>query len=162
MRNIPSEEQINALFGRSKESDPAETGAFIKANHGTLFINRVEQLSEVAQNLVLRTLLPWEVLHTDSLAIDSLDVRLIVGTDHGLEDLYNNKNYSEELYFILNSMTLTIPPLKDRMEDLMNYFDKSIEKYNEEYNRFLTVTPEGRELDISPIRISKHLPSSVI
>ncbi len=59
--------------------------------------------------------------------------------------MYNKKSFSEELYFILNSLMLRIPPLKDRPEDLLNTFDEALTEYNNEYNRFLTVTPAARK-----------------
>ncbi len=145
MRNISVEDQQTALFGRSSENSSTESGAFLKANHGTLFINRVEMLTDLVQHLVLRTLLPWDILHTDALPIDSLDVRIIVASEQGLESKYNKKEFSEELYYILNSLMLRIPPLKDRPEDLLKTFDEAMTEYNNEYNRFLTVTEAGRK-----------------
>ena len=145
MRNISTDNQQNALFGRGSDNDYGESGAFLKANHGTLFINRVELLTSLVQNLVLRTLTPWEILHTDAMSIDSLDVRIIVCTENGLETIYNKREFSNELYYILNSLVLKIPPLKDRPEDLLNFFKESMSKYNTEYNRFLTVTETAKK-----------------
>ena len=145
LRSLRPEEQQAALFGRSNEGEGADSGAFLKANHGTLFINRAELMTRHVQNLVIRTQLPWEILHTDALPIDSLDVRIIVCTEHGLDTLFSEKKFEADLYYILSSLKLTIPPLKDRPEDLLRTFDAAIEEYNREYNRFLTVTDKGRK-----------------
>ncbi len=145
LRSIKPEDQQSALFGRSGDEEGTDNGAFLKANHGTLFINRAELMTKLVQNLVIRTQLPWEVIHTDALPIDSLDVRIIVCTEQGLESLFNKKVYEPELYYMLSSLQLHIPPLKDRPEDLLKAFDEAIDDYNRQYNRFLTVTDKGRK-----------------
>ncbi len=145
LRSINPTDQQAALFGRAGRDEVSETGAFIKANHGTLFINRIELMTSLVQNLTIRTQLSWELLHTDALPIDSLDVRIIACCEKGLESFYSKREFESELYYMLNSLKLTIPPLRERPEDLLKVFDEAVDNYNRQYNRFLTVTDKGRK-----------------
>lgn len=133
----PSEDRTEAL---------PLPGAMVRANHGTLFINRIEKLSLQAQHQLLRTLLPWTQMHTDARPIDSLDVRIIACAKQNLLPAVENDTFSEELYYHFSGLTLSIPPLESRLEDLKEAFRKRFATYTSRYNRPLQLTGEALRL----------------
>ncbi len=130
--------------GDPEEIPPAlPTGAMIRANHGTLFINRIEKLTLQAQHQLLRTLLPWTQIHTDARPIDSLNVRIIACAKQNLLPAVEADKFSEELYYHFSGLTLTIPALETRPEDLKALFRSYVSKFAKEYNRHLQLTEEA-------------------
>ena len=124
--------------------DGSETiGAMVRANHGTLFINRIEKLTLQAQHQLLRTLLPWTYMHTDARPLDTLDVRIIACAKHSLMPAVEEGAFSEELYYHFSGLSLEIPSLERRPEDLKRIFQTQIKKYASRYHRHLQLTEEG-------------------
>lgn len=136
MRGMDKEHQMEELF-RREAGDTVSTfgakGAMIKANHGTLFIKGIEHLT-------LRTMLSRAQMRTDAQPLDTLDVRIIGSSKINLKHLVEKGEFSEELYYMLQSLVLEIPSLNERPEDLKNCFDKELKIYKEKYNRPLSVT----------------------
>lgn len=127
------------------------TGAMVRANHGTLFINRIEKLTLQAQHQLLRTLLPWTQIHADARPITTLDVRIIACAKKNLLPSVEADTFSEELYYHFSGLTLSIPALESRPEDLKEVFRRRMEKYSTKYHRHLQVTEESLRL-ISGLR----------
>ena len=126
---------------------PGQTpGALIRANEGTLFINRIEKLTLQAQHQLLRLLLPWSYMHTDARPIDNLSVRIIACAKSSLLPAVEADTFSEALYYHFSGMTLTIPALETRPEDLKDVFQSSLEKYSSRYHRHMQLTEEGLRL----------------
>ena len=136
MRGMDKEHQMEELF-RREAGDTVSTfgakGAMIKANHGTLFIKGIE-------HQILRTMLSRAQMRTDAQPLDTLDVRIIGSSKINLKHLVEKGEFSEELYYMLQSLVLEIPSLNERPEDLRNCFDKELKIYKEKYNRPLSVT----------------------
>lgn len=147
MRGMDKEHQMEELF-RREAGDTVSTfgakGAMIKANHGTLFIKGIEHLT-------LRTMLSRAQMRTDAQPLDTLDVRIIGLSKINLKHLVEKGEFSEELYYMLQSLVLEIPSLNERPEDLRNCFDKELKIYKEKYNRPLSVT-EGAYKKLQELR----------
>ena len=147
MRGMDKEHQMEELF-RREAGDTVSTfgakGAMIKANHGTLFIKGIEHLT-------LRTMLSRAQMRTDAQPLDTLDVRIIGSSKINLKHLVEKGEFSEELYYMLQSLVLEIPSLNERPEDLRNCFDKELKIYKEKYNRPLSVT-EGAYKKLQELR----------
>ena len=79
-------------------------------------------------------------MRTDAQPLDTLDVRIIGSSKINLKHLVEKGEFSEELYYMLQSLVLEIPSLNERPEDLRNCFDKELKIYKEKYNRPLSVT----------------------
>ena len=143
MRGMDKEHQMEELF-RREAGDTVSTfgakGAMIKANHGTLFIKGIEHLTLRVQHQILRTMLSRAQMRTDAQPLDTLDVRIIGSSKINLKHLVEKGEFSEELYYMLQSLVLEIPSLNERPEDLRNCFDKELKIYKEKYNRPLSVT----------------------
>lgn len=125
---------------------PGIRGAMVRANHGTLFLNRIEKLTLQAQHQLLRTILPWSQMHTDARPVDSLDVRIIACAKHNLLPAVEEDTFSEELYYHFSGLTLSIPALENRPADLQDAFRSSVEKYTSRYSRHMSLTAEGLRL----------------
>lgn len=143
MRGMDKEHQMEELF-RREAGDTVSTfgakGAMIKANHGTLFIKGIEHLTLRVQHQILRTMLSRAQMRTDAQPLDTLNVRIIGSSKINLKHLVEKGEFSEELYYMLQSLVLEIPSLNERPEDLRNCFDKELKIYKEKYNRPLSVT----------------------
>lgn len=152
IRDLAPEEQIEALFYRkespaaSEENTTSELGALLRANKGTLFINRIEKLTLKAQHQLLRILLPYTYMHTDARPLDTLNVRIIACAKRNLLPAVEEEGFSEELYYHLSGMMLAIPPLETRPEDLQEAFRSCVNKYTSKYHRHMQLTAEALRL----------------
>lgn len=146
VHGMDREKQIEVLFQRNThnaESESGYSGAMLKANHGTLFIKGMECLTLYAQQQILRTMLSRSVMRTDAQPLDLLDVRIIGSSKINLKALVEKGEFSEELYYLLQGLSLEIPSLNERPEDLRSFFEQQIERYSEKYNRHLNITEGG-------------------
>lgn len=143
MRGMDKENQMEELFRRETADGQGTKGAMVKANHGTLFIKGAEHLTLRVQHQILRTMLSRTMMKTDAQPLDSLDVRIIASSKVDLKYLVRRGKFSEELYYMIQGLTLTIPSLNQRPEDLRAGFDREIKRYSELYNRRLSVTEGG-------------------
>lgn len=143
MRGMDKEHQMEELFRREpveSQRDMAGKGAMIKADHGTLFIKGMEHLTLRVQHQILRTMLSRAQMRTDAQPIDALDVRIIGSSKVDLKQMVQQGTFSEEFYYMLQGLTLKVPSLNQRVEDLQHYFDREIGRYSEMYNRHLKIT----------------------
>ena len=146
MRGMDKEHQMEELFRREpveSQRDMAGKGAMIKADHGTLFIKGMEHLTLRVQHQILRTMLSRAQMRTDAQPIDALDVRIIGSSKVDLKQMVQQGTFSEEFYYMLQGLTLKVPSLNQRVEDLQHYFDREIGRYSEMYNRHLKITDGG-------------------
>lgn len=146
VRDIDPDWQMDAFFGRGREGEASSQGAALKAGHGTLFINRIEKLSIQLQHQILRIMMPWSYMHTDAGPIDSLDVRIIASAKNDLTPAVTNDSFSEELFYRLSGLQLTILSYNRRPEDVLRIFKEDISRYCRQYNRRMKVSDEGLKL----------------
>ncbi|MFC4618468.1 sigma-54 interaction domain-containing protein [Camelliibacillus cellulosilyticus] len=121
---IPSELLESELFGyvegaftgARKQGKP---GYFELANHGTLFLDEIADMPLALQAKLLRVIQNLEVTRLGGIKPIKLDIRLITATHQNLEALIQQKRFREDLYYRLNVFPLTIPPLRERYEDIL-------------------------------------------
>jgi two-component system, NtrC family, nitrogen regulation response regulator NtrX len=113
---VPTRIEGNA-FSQLLLGDGNGTGLLTEAQGGVLFIEDVARLDGEAQALLLGVLESGR-LNPDSAASAQLDLRLMVGTTVALESLVRAGQFDETLYYQLNVVPLTIPPLRERQEDV--------------------------------------------
>ena len=143
MRGMDKENQMEELFRRETADGQGIKGAMVKANHGTLFIKGAEHLTLRVQHQILRTMLSRAMMRTDAQPLDSIDVRIIASSKVNLKQLVDRGDFSEELYYMIQGLTLDIPSLNQRPEDLRCHFEREVKRYSELYNRHLTITDGG-------------------
>jgi two-component system nitrogen regulation response regulator NtrX len=126
---IPEELIESELFGHVKGSFTGATenkvGKFEKADGGTLFLDEVADMSLRTQAKVLRVLEEQRLEPVGSNQTVSVDVRVIAATNKTLEDEIARGRFREDLFYRLNVIPFTLPPLRERIEDvpiLARYF----------------------------------------
>lgn len=145
---LEDEKQMEVLFGSRNGTygkNPQEKGAVVRANHGTLLIRDIEKLTIQAQCQLLRVILDGALNRTDALPMDNIDVRIIAAARKNLRYSVNKGQFQESLYYVLHGLTLEIPPLNRRSEDLQYYIDKYFKEFCRKYNKYLVITEGGYE-----------------
>lgn len=135
------------LFGHEKGAftgaDQRRIGRFEAANHGTLFLDEIGDLPVSTQGKLLRTLESKTVERIGSNQPIDLDLRLISATNKDLKHEIEDGLFREDLLYRINTLTLTIPPLRSRREDipdLIQYFLRHIEL--EQKKKIQSITPD--------------------
>jgi len=110
------------LFGHEKGAftgaDRRKEGRFIQANGGSLFLDEVSEMSPSMQVKLLQVLQEREIIRVGGETVVPVDVRLIVATNKNLSDLISKGLFREDLYYRLNVVSLEIPPLRERRQDI--------------------------------------------
>ena len=119
---IPEDLIESELFGHHRGAFAAATtdkeGKFLKANRGTLFLDEVGDMSLKTQAKVLRTLEEQRFTAVGSDEPVRVDVRVIASTNKDLEEEISRGNFREDLFYRLNVIPFSVPPLRERKEDI--------------------------------------------
>ncbi|WP_247653543.1 sigma-54 dependent transcriptional regulator [Flavobacterium sp. CS20] len=138
---IPDETAISELFGHEKGAftgaSQTKIGHFQYANNGTIFLDEIGNLSYDSQVILLRTIQERKIRRLGSNKDIDIDVRIIAATNENLEKNIENNNFRLDLFYRLNEFPITLPPLRERQEDLnifIDFFGKNAaEELNKEY-----------------------------
>ncbi|HEY6572086.1 MAG TPA: sigma-54 dependent transcriptional regulator, partial [Candidatus Eisenbacteria bacterium] len=132
---IPDELIESELFGHERGAftgaTQARRGRFEDAHGGTLFLDEVADLSQRAQTKLLRVLQESELTRVGGNRAIKVDVRVIAATNRGLAALVKEGRFREDLYYRLAVVPITVPPLRERSEDvalLVEHFASQIAK----------------------------------
>lgn len=121
------------LFGHEKGAftgaDRRREGRFKQADGGTIFLDEIGETSSRMQAKLLRVLQEKEIQRVGSDAVLQVDVRVVAATNRDLEEDVAAGRFREDLFYRLNVMPLTIPPLRDRQEDIPLLAQHFLEKY---------------------------------
>jgi DNA-binding NtrC family response regulator len=120
-----------AFTGASSRS----IGLFEASNSGTLFLDEVGDLPPMTQSKILRVLQDKEVRRLGSRESVKVDVRIITATNKDLEKEIANNKFREDLYYRLKVITIELPPLRERIEDIPELVTFFITKYNQEFGK---------------------------
>lgn len=119
-------------------------GDFEAANGGTLFLDEVDSLSPNMQAKLLRAIQEREIKKVGSTKTIPIDVRFIFATNKDLYQLVREGKFREDFYYRINVISLRLPPLRERMEDILPLVNSFLKKFNRELDRNITgVTPEA-------------------
>lgn len=132
---IPLTLMESELFGHEKGAftDAKETqpGTFERASGGTLFLDEIGELPIEAQVKLLRVLEEKRITRIGGKASLPVDVRIVAATNRNLEEEVRKGTFRLDLLYRLNVFTLTIPPLRERREDIPPLVDFFIARHNE-------------------------------
>ncbi|MBA3898000.1 MAG: phosphoenolpyruvate hydrolase family protein [Sphingomonadaceae bacterium] len=119
---IPAGLLESELFGHERGAftgaDRRRIGKFELANRGTLLLDEIADLSPAAQVALLRVLQQREVVRVGADRPIPVNVRVIAATNRSLAELVQEGKFRSDLYYRLNTVTLSIPPLRERLDDL--------------------------------------------
>ncbi len=151
--SIPSELLESELFGYVKGAftgaDKNKKGLFEEADGGTLFLDEIGELPVSMQVKLLRVLQENEVRPVGASAVKKIDVRILAATAKKLEEAVQNNSFREDLFYRLNVMSLHIPPLRNRSEDIPLLCRHFIDKFNRKL--------QCRVKEVSPTAMNKLL-----
>jgi DNA-binding NtrC family response regulator len=146
--SMPPDLLESTLFGHVKgaftSAIASKKGLFEVADRGTLFLDEIGNMSLDTQSKILRVLQDRKFMHLGGVQEIQVDVRIIAATNVDLHQLVREGKFREDLFYRLNVITIDLPPLRQRKEDiplLVNFF---LEQYAEENQRVVrSVGPEA-------------------
>ena len=135
---IPEGTIDSELFGHEKGSFTgaydSRKGYFEAANEGTIFLDEVGELPMASQARLLRVLENGEFIKVGSSKAQKTDVRIIAATNVNMLDAVKNGTFREDLYYRLNTISIQLPPLRERGDDIYLLFRKFAADFAEKYN----------------------------
>jgi transcriptional regulator with PAS, ATPase and Fis domain len=139
------------LFGHEKGSftgaHETRQGYFEKANGGTIFLDEIADTPKNIQVKLLRILESGEFFRVGSAEARKADVRIIAASNKDLIDSVSAGQFREDLYYRLNTITIRIPPLRERAEDILLIFRKFVQEFSVKYDSvFQGFSDEARQL----------------
>ncbi len=138
------------LFGHEKGAFTgafgSSRGAFRAAEGGIIFLDEIGELPLDLQPKLLRVLQRWEVTPVGSTEAHAIDVQVIAATNRDLESEVATGAFREDLLYRLNTIHLTVPPLRARKEDIPRFVEHFSAHFSREYGRQQWV-PDNRMLD---------------
>ena len=145
--SIPSALIESELFGAMKGAftgaDRDRIGVFEAANRGTVFLDEIGDIDLAFQVKLLRFLQEREIRAVGSSREKKVDVRVVVATNRDLQKMVEEGKFREDLWFRLNVVRVTLPPLRERRNDVPLLTQYFLNKYNERYNRSVRLTESG-------------------
>src|SRR5579871_4862215 len=146
--SMPPDLLESTLFGHVKgaftSAIASKKGLFEIADRGTLFLDEIGNMSMDTQSKILRVLQDRKFMHLGGVHEVQVDVRIIAATNVDLKQHVQEGKFREDLFYRLNVITLDLPPLRQRKEDIPLLVDFFLKKYSEENERPLRrVSPEA-------------------
>jgi DNA-binding NtrC family response regulator/predicted hydrocarbon binding protein len=136
---IPPELIESELFGVEKGAYTgavqSRLGRFERAHGGTLFLDELSELSPRAQAALLRALQEQQIERVGGQALRDVDVRVVAATHGDLARRVEEGSFRKDLFFRLNAFTLTVPPLRDRREDILPLAEYFLARCEHHYQR---------------------------
>lgn len=144
---IPDSLLESELFGYAPgsftgASKAGKAGIFEAADSGTLFLDEIGELPQHVQVKLLRVLESHQVTRVGATKPINIDVRIIAATNKNLLSLVRQGLFRMDLYYRINVMGVSLPPLRERPKDITALAEHFLAQYNSIYHRSLTFTPE--------------------
>jgi len=145
---LPSELLESELFGYEKGAFTGayrqKPGKFELANGGTIFLDEIVEISPALQAKLLQVLQDREFSRLGGKKDVRVDVRVLAATNKNIEEAVNSGGFREDLYYRLNVVNVTIPPLRDRKEEIPIFVEYFLDKFGKKYRK--TVKPLSEQI----------------
>ncbi len=148
---IPEGTIDSELFGHEKGAftgaNEARKGYFEVTDGGTIFLDEIAEMPLGTQARLLRVLENGEFIRVGSSKVQKTDVRVVAATNVNLLDRVQAGKFREDLYYRLNTVPITVPPLRDRGDDIYLLFRKFTADFSEKHRvKPISLTPEAVRL----------------
>lgn len=140
---LAAQEQREVLFGGLEERAKIQKGAWERAAYGTILIQEADKLSLEAQYLVYKAVHDRFLWCRGAMVKRSFPVRLIVTVSEELIPLVRTGRFREDLYFLLSSFKLELPPLRKTPQDIPQLVKVYLERFNSSYSRYVKISEDG-------------------
>ena len=158
---IPAELMESEFFGHERGAFTgavaAKPGHFEKAHGGTLFLDEVGEIPLTLQVKLLRALQEQTVLRVGGMRPVKVDVRIVAATLRDLEAMVTEKNFRQDLYYRLDVLSIKVPPLRDRLQDIPLLLARFIADLNRSEGRSV----EGLRPDATQLLLNHHWPGNI-
>ena len=125
----------------------AKKGLIEEADGGTLFLDEVSNITLSVQAKLLRFLQEHEFKRVGGTETIKIDVRVIAATNQELEPLIKEGKFREDLFYRLNVVSITLPPLRERKDDILLLANHFLQKFSEGYGKLIShISPEALEI----------------
>ncbi len=135
---IPEGTIDSELFGHEKGSftgaNESRKGYFEAADNGTIFLDEIAELPLPSQARLLRVLENGEFIKVGSSKSQKTNVRILAATNENMLELVKKGKFREDLYYRLNTISIHLPPLRDRGSDIHLLFKKFASDFADQYN----------------------------
>jgi formate hydrogenlyase transcriptional activator len=143
---LPANLIESELFGREKGAftgaHTRQIGRFELADNGTIFLDEIGEMPLDLQCKLLRVIQDGEFERVGSPRTIKIDVRIIAASNRNLEQEIRNGTFREDLFYRLNVFPITIPPLRQRKEDIAMLVNHFIAKFNKKIGRKIETVPK--------------------
>ncbi len=160
--NIPTELLESELFGHLRGAFTgaiaAKKGLFEVADTGSIFLDEIGNISLETQSKLLRVIQEREFIPIGDTNPRRVDVRIIAATNVSLKQAVEEGAFREDLYYRLNVITIDLPPLRERVEDIIPLAQHFIQKYSEENGRHIS---EALDREVVKALESYHWPGNI-
>ena len=146
---LPESLLESELFGHEKGAFTGATherkGRFEQAHGGTLFLDEIGDISPAFQAKLLRVLQEREFERVGGNRTIKVDVRLITATNRNLEEMVKKEDFRADLYYRINVVSIFLPPLRERRDDIPALAECFLEKFNRENKRHLSISQDAMQ-----------------
>ncbi|MPM64531.1 Regulatory protein AtoC [bioreactor metagenome] len=133
--------EAGAFSGANSKGKP---GCFEMADKGTLFLDEVGELPLIMQAKLLRVLQDQEIMRVGSTKPKKVDLRVIAATNRNLEGAVKEGTFRSDLFYRLRVAVITIPPLRQRNDDILPLADYFLHKFNGKYRKKMSLSDEAK------------------
>ena len=136
---IPTQLVASELFGHEKGAFTGalrtHEGKFEQADKGTIFLDEIDAIDEKVQVSLLRLIEHKKFQRLGGTNSIAVDVRMIVATNADIDDLVNDNNFREDLFYRMDVFRITLPPLRARKTDLSLLCDAFLQNFNKSFDK---------------------------
>jgi len=129
-----------AFTGATKKGKP---GLFEMAHGGTIFLDEISEMDKYGQSRLLRVLQEKQVMRLGDDKYIPVDMRIIAATNKNLVELIKEGHFRQDLYYRLKLLTMTLPPLRNRPNDVQYLAHHFLTYYKRQHRKQLEITPSG-------------------
>jgi two-component system response regulator HydG len=132
---VPHQLIESELFGHKKgaftDAQADRAGLFNEADGGTLFLDEIGELAPELQAKLLRVLQEGEIRPLGATKVERVDVRVVAATNRDLEEMMAHGEFREDLYYRLNVIDVRLPPLRNRVDDILPIAEHLLRRHQE-------------------------------